>query len=224
MQSIPYSRYTTSEINALTNTPLDFVVFNTDENKLAVNTIKGWVLIDSTVMQTVLFHEDWESRSFVTNGWVAVNDVSNKWVIGTADKHTGGYGVYISNDAGETTNYSNNTAQVSHLYVDVQIPAGISSASLLFYHKGEGEVGYDYMRIYKATTTYTPVAGSLPDSNATLIGSSQYNDKSSFVEESIDLGVDEAGTTVRYIFSWKNDGSVGVSPAAIIDNIKIKVA
>lgn len=222
VQGIPFQELTTEEIQAINNPKLGLQIFNTTENKIAIYTSNGWVLLNSSTLLTTIFEEDFESGSFATNGWVTVNDIKNKWVLGSADASTGTYSAYISNDNGTSTNYTNNNSQVSHLYIDIPIDAGITECILEFDFKGEAELNYDYMRVYTAPTSYTPSAGSLPSSSATLIGDSQYNNQSVYVTKSINIGTDYAGSTMRLIFVWRNDNSAGTSPGAIIDNIKIK--
>lgn len=214
---------TSDERNSIINPKEGLYLFDTTEQKLSVYTTDGWTFLNSSISMTTIFEEDFESGSLTTNNWITVNDNKNQWVIGTADNNGGTYSVYISNDNGITPAYTNNTSNISHLYIDISIPSGITECTLDFDFKGEAELNYDYMRVYTAPTTYTPISGSLPSNSATLVGNSQYNNQSIFVTESIDIGTSYAGTNMRLIFTWKNDNSVGTNPATIIDNIKLKI-
>ncbi len=153
--------------------------------------------------------------------WIVVNDATNKWVQGTATNNGGSKGVYISNDNGVSNAYSIGTAQVSHFYKDITIPAGQTVINLSFDWKGQGEsVSADRLRVYDAPTTVTPVAGTdLGTTNQ--VGAANYNLSSTYATVNIPLSASDAGTTRRIIFSWKNDNSLGSQPPAAIDNISI---
>ncbi len=159
---------------------------------------------------------------FAGNGWTLVNHTTNTWNTGTLTFASGANGAYISNDGGATESYLNALSQTSHFYKDVVIPAGETAISLGFSHKGTGEAGWDRMLVYTATTGVTPVAGT-PASNstvlagATLVYTSPIN--ATYQNVTMILPASLAGTTVRLIITWQNDGSLGANPAAAIDNI-----
>jgi len=170
------------------------------------------------------FSEGFESGSFTTNSWTVVNGAQvNKWAVGTATAQTGTYSAYISNDSGVTNNYTLSSASVTWIYKDVSVS---SLQTLDFYYKLIGEVigptPFDYGRIIiDPTVSVVPVAGTdysaipLNGSNAILTTTANV-----WTKRSISL-TQYAGTTVRIIFGWRNDGSTGSAPALAIDNIAV---
>jgi len=165
--------------------------------------------------------------TFAANGWTLVNAASNIWEVGTATTaYAGSRGVYVANPGG-TYAYDISTSMTSHFYRDIAIPAGATSITLSFYWKGQGESGYDRMLIYTAPNTVTPVSGT-PASSATEITGATlvwtqptFTNSSTYTLATVTLPDALAGTTVRVIFTWQNDNSVGTSPGAAIDNISL---
>src|SRR5690606_34476610 len=87
------------------------------------------------VPATLDYEQDFEG----THGWAFVNGTqTNQWVVGSATGNTGN-SLYISNDAGITNNYTNDTPSIVQAYRDIAVPAGTSDATITFDWKGEGE-------------------------------------------------------------------------------------
>lgn len=223
IQSIPCLELSTSEMYNIVAPELGLILYNTDEGGMVIFTNDGWKLLLTSPIYMPIFEEDWESGNFITNQWSVVNSSVNKWCVGQADSADGIYSAYISNDDGVSSAYTKNTTNISHLYTDIYIPANMNEVSLYFDFKGEGELSRDYMRVYIAPTTFTPTVNVLPAAPAEQVGNSQYNNKNKWNIESINLGVDFVGATMRLIFTWRNDNRFGTDPAAQIDNIIIKV-
>ncbi len=158
-------------------------------------------------------------NSFALNGWTVVNDVTNKWEIGTAAVNSGTNAVYISNDGGITNVYDNTVAQVAHFYSDVSIPAGATNIVLSFYYKGDGEISADQLSVSTASTSVSPVAGSLPA--GALVIFTQPMGQALFTQELINLPATLAGTTTRLIFTWENNDALGSDPPVAIDDISL---
>lgn len=210
--------------------------------EVTINVIK----IDESL---TIFNEDWESNSFTTNGWSVVNDSENIWVIGTAENNTvgGSYGAYISNDGGTSATYNINNSEISHFYRDFEISSTLSSAVITFDwicwgENAAGATQYDYGAVVLADTGTTPTAasevntaqattdgGGNPTGNGRIgatsnlgkfnlaYGGSNNNWKTEFIDLSNFIG-----QTKRVIFTWVNDGSVGVNNPFCIDNIKLE--
>lgn len=164
--------------------------------------------------------------TFAANGWTAVNSGTNFWVLGNlAPAFAGTRGAHVSQN-GTAYNYSTTTAAASHFYRDVVMPAGANTITLGFQWKGSGENEWDRMLIYTAPTTVTPVANA-PASNgtalagATLVWTQPNNAQATYTGATIALPNALAGTTVRLIFTWQSDNTIGVSPPAAIDNISL---
>jgi len=165
--------------------------------------------------------------SFAANGWTVVSAANNFWEVGTvATQYAGSNGVYVANTAG-TYAYSNTTIRTSHFYRDIAIPACATNITLSFYWKGKGESGYDRCLVYTAPTTVTPVINIPASSSTTLTGATlrwtqpAYTNAATYTLATI-TGLDAlAGTTVRFIFTWQNDGSLGATPGTAIDNVSL---
>jgi cytoskeletal protein CcmA (bactofilin family) len=163
--------------------------------------------------------------SFALNNWTVVNAATNNfWVCGTgATAYAGSRGAYIAS-TGTTYAYVTTASKTSHMYRDLIIPSGATNINLSFYWKGKGESGYDRLLVYTAANTVTPVAGTPASSSTTLTGATlQWTQPSyavtTYTAASITLPNSLAGTTVRIIFTWQNDASLGTSPGAAVDNI-----
>lgn len=192
--------------------------FLSNENTAVLFTSNGWKTLEMKNLYYIAFFTDFETG---LDGFIFKNDPINYWIRGSANAGYGTYYMCISNN-GESSAYNHNHASVSHAYIDVVIPSNISELKLEFRWHGEGESGYDYGRVYIAPTTFTPVVGSLPP-NSYRVGKSQYNNISynNWQYEGLDLPLSHAGTTIRLIFSFKNDSNTGWNPGFGIDNVKV---
>jgi len=166
------------------------------------------------------FTEDFESGF---GSFSAINDATNYWITGAnAGSTSGSNAAYITND-GSSYTYDNGTTSVSHIYVDLALPAGANPFNLEFSYKGQGESTYDYLRVYMTSLATTPVAGtSLGTTDQ--VGSSVYNLQSSWTTTNIELDAGTyAGNSWRLVFSWINDGSLGTTPPIALDDIEISL-
>ncbi|MCU0437162.1 MAG: T9SS type A sorting domain-containing protein [Raineya sp.] len=158
------------------------------------------------------------------NGWTVANDGGggsrNRWFVGnpTGVGATGSRAAYISSDGGATYGYNNGRASISHFYRDVVIPAGVSQVTLSFNWKTTGESDYDYLSVYLVPAT-TTVTGGTAITTGQLGG--ELSGQSTYQSFSTSLPCSVRGTTHRLIFSWRNDGSDGSTPAGAIDNISL---
>jgi hypothetical protein len=153
--------------------------------------------------------------TFAANGWTVVNNGTNDWYVGTVATYAGTNGAYISNDLGVTNTYTVSTAQVSHFYRDVTFPVG-EGGILSFMWRGYGESGYDWLKVFVVPTTTTPVAGTeLTGPLVTLNLQAAWTVSGNIAISGV------GGTTVRLVFSWRNDGSGGTQPPAAVDNISL---
>jgi hypothetical protein len=162
------------------------------------------------------------------NGWTAVNNGTNNWVVGTGGGSTGGsQAAYISNNGGTSAAYNITTAQTSHLYRDVTIHPDASGINLQFDWQNMGQSGFDRLLVYTAPTSVDPVAGvpassSTTFTGATLVSSLNLHSRQHFSNELIALPSSLAGTTFRLIFTWQNNNSSGTNwLAGVIDNVTL---
>lgn len=165
--------------------------------------------------------------TYAANGWTSVNtSASIGWYLGTVPiGYTGARAAYFSISNGVNNDYNASGSATSHFYRDVTIPTGATSISLSFALSGSGETGWDRVLVYTAPTTVTPAAGTPSSSSTALAGATLVYTQtaffSSFTTQTVTLPNTLAGTTVRLIFTWQNDGSFGTQPAAAVDNISL---
>ena len=171
-------------------------------------------LTDAELPRTFTFEEGNDDSAF----WSFANG-SDAWYIGGATYASGSRSLYISNDNGVSNAYSsNNVYSYAWVTVDIQ-QSGEYEISFDWKCYGEGSsTPYDYMRVYWASATVTPTAGSAIN-NVTQIGGT-FNQRNSWqnfyttqVITDADLG------TYNLIFMWRSDVSGIYSAPAAIDNL-----
>ena len=186
--------------------------------------MKNLLLIFFTIMsfltfgQTTLFSETFETGNSLT----LVNGTqTNKWFRGTANNCNGTGALYISNNA-SAYSYTNTAVSIVHAYFSIVVPASVTNITLNFNRKVAGENNYDDLKIWSCVNTVTPTAGTAVTASGTnrvLLGTIQ--GQTTCATTTYTLPNTIAGTTRRIIFSWRNDGSSGVNPPALIDNITV---
>lgn len=167
--------------------------------------------------------------TFAANGWTVTNSANNPWVVGTAVTAApfAGNSAYISNNGGTSNAYTVNATSVNYFYRDIVIPAGQPYIQYSFNWLGTGETNYDAIQFFTAPTTVNPVSTTtypLPTNNITttnLVGATFIGGYSAQSTPQTATGIFLAtpGTTLRIIFGWKNDGTLGTQPSGSIDNI-----
>ncbi|MFN5372417.1 MAG: beta strand repeat-containing protein, partial [Bacteroidia bacterium] len=181
----------------------------------------GWVNAQTTHLSPTINNGGFESGS---TGWTFVN-AAHSWTVGTnAGAFFGTNSAYISPNS-SAYSYSNTTTATSHMYRDIAIPALQTDISLSFQHKGVGEPGWDRLLVYAAPNTFTPTAGT-PNSNSTVNGAATLiytapMNSSSYALVTVSIPGSFAGTTMRLIFTWQNDNSVGSNPPSSIDDVTL---
>jgi hypothetical protein len=162
------------------------------------------------------FTETFESE---LDRWFFANDGINKWTIGTDTKYAGSYSAYISNNDLKNE-YTITSASIVHLYRYVEFPESESDFVLSYYFKGMGQASQDYMTIKhgsinSALSASTVFSGTCLDSIRGL---------SSWTQRTVNLPATTfSGKTIKLVFSWVNDNSIGTQPPAAIDDIKILI-
>ncbi|WP_241775110.1 hypothetical protein [Chryseobacterium sp. ERMR1:04] len=151
---------------------------------------------------------------------------TNKWVYGSAVGNAAN-SLYISNDNGVTNAYTTASAtSIVQAYRDIIIPTGTTTSIFAFDWKGDGESTYDLLRVWLVPTTYTPVAGTTITAGAGRIqvggNFNQQTTWQNYLNTNLNLST-FAGSTMRLVFEWKNDGSGGNQPPAAIDNINLLI-
>ncbi|MCS4240475.1 gliding motility-associated-like protein [Myroides gitamensis] len=186
-----------------------------------------WVHVPITTGQIAAempYTEDFEGD----NNWSMGTGTANKWVIGTAVHNGGTKSLYISKDNGATNEYERSGTMVTHAYRDIAVPAGTSESNFSFDWRCMGE-GFtfsrlDYFRVWLVPNSFVPTTGQqiTAGTNRRQIGA-EFNNQETFasVDEILDLRA-YAGSTLRLVFEWRQDGSGGTQPPAAIDNITLK--
>lgn len=151
---------------------------------------------------------------------------TNKWFRGTATGNPA-QSLYISNDSGVTNAYTHTTSTVQ-AYRDITIPPLTTIASFSFDWKGQGEgttFKYDYLQVWLVPSNFLPTPGTLITAGTGRVLIGQFNLQGtwqSYSDNNLNLSA-FAGTVMRLVFEWRNDGGGGVQPPAAIDNIILRV-
>lgn len=149
---------------------------------------------------------------------------TNKWFYGAVTGNAGS-SLYISNNNGVANAYTVNSSSVVQAYRDFTIPAGSVIANFSFDWKGDGESTFDYLRVWVVPAAFTPTAGTQITAGAGRVQVGQFNQETTWQNYStINLNISAyAGNTMRLVFEWRNDGSVGSQPPIAVDNINLSI-
>ena len=165
-------------------------------------------------------------------GWLFHNGTQpNKWAWGTATNNGGTHALYISNDNGESNEYTNNSTSIVYVaktfYFD---ETGMYSFSYDWKANGEGATNdWDYLRVVLVPNSveFTPgtrptgfTNTAVPAGWLALDGGGLLNLKSEWQHHTSDVAIDQIGL-YKVVSMWKNDGSGGKNPPAAIDNFSI---
>ncbi|WP_166668246.1 T9SS type A sorting domain-containing protein [Epilithonimonas xixisoli] len=189
-------------------------------------------VVNISAQATLNYFEDFEG----TNNWTFVNGTqANKWHVGSATSNgLGSKSLYISNDNGVNNTYNINSASVTHAYRGITIPAGTTNTTLSFDWRAEGERGctlvvfctdYDYFRVWLVPSTFNPTAGTqITAGGGNIQVDGNFRGQGSFVTFTGTENLSTfAGTTMKLVFEWRNDGNTGTQPPAAIDNVSLNV-
>lgn len=167
--------------------------------------------------------------TFAANGWTDANSANNPWIVAPLTNGLiTGNAAFISDNAA-TPNYAPANNSSNYFWRDVTIPAGETKITLSFNWICNGESTWDMWQVFVAPTTVVPTGTTTyPGNGATAVpagiaGSSWVgngNLQTTVQTATLFLPASAAGTTVRLIFHWKNDGG-GTQPPAQIDNISL---
>lgn len=165
-------------------------------------------------------------------GWFFCNGTQqNKWAWGTATNNGGTHALYISNDNGESNEYTNNSTSIVYAAKTFYFEeTGMYSFSYDWKANGEGATNdWDYLRVVLVPNSveFTPgtrptgfTNTAVPEGWLALDGGGLLNLKSEWQHHSSDVAIDQIGL-YKVVIMWKNDGSGGKNPPAAIDNFSI---
>ena len=174
-------------------------------------------------MLTFPYEQNFDDIENITN-WTFVQNTSGaRWFFGTAenntrdenDELTQGGALYISSDNGQTASYNISTTTYAYAYAYFNLEEG-SRYTVDFDWKDVGESCCDYFKVYLVGADYELSASSLLNTGAV---SGVLNNQSTWQHESILLP--NYSGAYKLVFGWKNDGSQGNNPPAVIDNLYI---
>ncbi len=204
---------------------------------LAILLLQCWTLSAQVLINPATQGGFESGTTFAANGWTVVNGtVTNKWNIGNVPSGFTGRSAFITNDNGVSWAYAKNDISVVHFYRDITFPGGVPEFTLSFNWKSNGQAGpLDAMIVSLAPDFYTPTASNVslgtgvlpaPASMLGAIVAPQFQGQTSlqtstYKIKSADIGNCFGPVTLRLIFTWKNDGSMGSDPPAAIDNISL---
>ena len=178
------------------------------------------------------FEDDFEND---VCAWVFTNgDRTNQWCLGSATNNGGEKAMYISNNQGESNEYTKNSATIVYASKLFNFAQGTYTFTFDWKANGEsnsaGTTHYDFLRVVLVPgdveltpgTTYPPgfSATTLPSTWIALDGGHQLNLSSDWITQ-----IAEASLSGYYtmFFVWRNDSSGGEQPPAAIDNISISM-
>lgn len=165
-------------------------------------------------------------------GWLFHNGTQlNKWAWGTATNNGGTHALYISNDNGESNEYTNNSTSIVYVAKTFYFEeTGMYSFSYDWKANGEGATNdWDYLRVVLVPNSveFTPgtrptgfTNTAVPEGWLALDGGGLLNLKSEWQHHTSDVAIDQIGL-YKVVIMWKNDGSAGSNPPAAIDNFSI---
>ncbi len=162
--------------------------------------------------------------TLAANNWLDNSGAqTNKWFAGSvAVSSAGSNSAYISSSpTGATYDYNINAASVVAIYRDFTVPAGETKVTISFKWKSAGESCCDYLRVWLTPTTFTPTAGTQTASGSgnVQLGGNLNNNTTYQTFTNVQSLV--PGQSYRLIFEWRNDGSLGPSPAASVDEVSV---
>ena len=188
------------------------------------------------VPATLPYYCDFEDTTQV-NEFAFVNGTqTNKWYVGTAANNGGTHAMYISDNNGASNTYTIGSASTVWAYRDIEFPANPSGYTFSFDWHCYGESGYDFLNVYVGTPA--PVEAGTPSSlysgatanpaGTTVLQTTTnstypqyFNLSTNYQTYTTTLPGLTQTTVQRVYFLWRNDGSVGDTPPAAVDNISI---
>ena len=153
--------------------------------------------------------------------WTIVNGTqTNKWYIGQPSGESDSV-LFISND-GTSETYSTGSTSNVWAYRDFAFGEG-AEFELDIKWKGTGESCCDYLRVFIGSPSDV-TAGSTDAPSGAVQLVEKLNQQSNWQHFTAVFNGSYANSTKRLYLLWHNDGSVGTSPAAVVDSIVITVS
>ena len=165
------------------------------------------------------------------NDWNLINGTqANKWYVGTAAHYTGSKGLYISSDNGASNTYDG--ASESYVFAVKEFTLENAGEYAFSYDwKCNGESSFDFLRAALVPSTTVLTAGSycgfdntsgMPSGGIALDGGYRMNLQTSWQTQMGTFIITTPGT-YKWVFMWRNDGSVNNQPPIAIDNVALQL-
>ncbi|MES2837217.1 MAG: cadherin-like beta sandwich domain-containing protein [Bacteroidota bacterium] len=169
---------------------------------------------------------------FASNGWTVVNGAAvNTWSVGVGASAFMTNSAYITNGGVHT--YTIGSSSTVHFYRDVTVPSGETNVNLSFnLICNTNDATWDELLVYVAPNTVTPVVGT-PSNSGTAIASANLLGRYSATTpvQNINIAIPQSfinncasSSTVRIIFTWKNDNSGGTGAPVALDDVLLTSA
>ena len=178
------------------------------------------------IPSTVPYSCDFEDEEENSKWTLSYGGQVNSWYIGTAANNGGSNGMYISNDNGESNQYSNNSSSYAYAFRTIEIPY-TANYSISYDWRFVGDGGFsDYLYVFLAhdSLNYNFISGVNQQyfSNCIYVVDYDYSEEAIWRDYSSEKHI-EAGT-YHLVFNWANDDDGnGDNPPAGIDNISIRM-
>ena len=224
----PFDPTTAIIIPIPTATTLPYIIpgFNSGDSVwIAVQRgcLGNWTPVKKVILpaaaMTLPYSYDFEDPT-TYNTWTLYNGTqTNKWYIGAPGANGTGNGLFISDNNGTNAQYAIGTASVTMATTLIEFDA-YPEFALSFDWKAGGESSIDYIHAYLIPIGVQIVPGTLP-LDIYRVTPAYLNLSTTWQRKTISLGSQYSNTIQQLVFAWRNDGSVGTQPGAMIDNIEI---
>ena len=161
--------------------------------------------------------------------WTLVNgNLGNVWSFGNSASNGGSRALYISNNGGQTNEYTITSSSSVFAYSTLWFDTG--DYVVLFDWRCNGESSYDYLRAALVPNNIAVSASSslpsgwststIPSGSIAIDGGQKLNLSASWQTQTSEISVSQRGW-YNLVFFWRNDNSVGSMPPAAIDNVLV---
>lgn len=187
------------------------------EDSLSSEVVKSFsTSVSSSQISTLPYTETFDEQSSISTWLIENGTATNKWFWGTAENNTAevptGGALFISSNNGLSNLYDNTATSEVYATKYFNFPEALNF-KLAFDVKGLGESGYDELSVYLAK-------GGEDLSESNLIGT--YSEIDSWERQTAILDSTYSNQSVRLVFKWENDHSLGSNIPAAVDNISLE--
>ena len=233
---VSYRKVSETTSTDVTVSASPYTLTNLDDATEYIVAVKGVCGTDESIYSNAVRFSTYQNSESVpytcgfdeegSNGWLLKNgSCTNQWYVANGQ-------MFISQDNGATAGYDVNAAGV--IVAEKLFETGTSdSLTISFDLTIGGESSFDYLKVYwvDADTNYTAST-----STSTYYASTYYatnilvSTHSSYPVINLLSGTQTLSVTIpnvvnsmkKLVFVWKNDGSDGTQPGAVIDNVSIQ--